>query len=176
MTELKPNTKLSIQDFARLLYPYAEKTEQKTGISAIAILAQAALESGWNSSSPGWMFFGVKDTDGINGNEQLLRTTEYSRRSDLKFPEIISITPVLRGGQKYFKYIIKDYFRKYNSPEECFTDHANFFLRNPRYTNALKVRSNPYLFFEEIHKSGYATDPEYVNKLTSVSQRIEKFL
>ena len=49
------------------------------------------------------MFFGVKDTDGINGNEQLITTTEYSRRNDLKFPEVISVTPVVKNGQKYYK-------------------------------------------------------------------------
>ncbi|MGL4596344.1 MAG: glucosaminidase domain-containing protein, partial [Bacteroidia bacterium] len=72
-------------DFVKAFFPFAKKTEEKTGISAIAILAQAALESGWGEKAPGNMFFGVKDTDGLNGNEQLLTTTEYSRRSDLKF-------------------------------------------------------------------------------------------
>ena len=174
--ELKPNTKLSISDFVKFLYPFAKESENKTGINAIVILSQAALESGWNSSSPGWMYFGVKDTDGINGNEQLLVTTEYSRRYDLKFPEILSITPVIIKGQKYFKYRVKDYFRKYNSPEECFTDHAKFFLRNPRYKKALEVRNNPYQFITEIARAGYATDPEYANKLISIANRIEKVL
>ena len=119
------------KEFVTAYFPFAKETEQKTGIAAIAILAQAALESGWGKAAPGNMFFGVKDTDGINGNEQLLTTTEYSRRNDLKFPEIISITPVLKNGQKYFKYVVKDYFRKYETPEQCFTDHTNFFFKNP---------------------------------------------
>jgi flagellar protein FlgJ len=174
MNELVQNVKLSPFDFVRLLYPYAKLTQDKTGISAIAILAQAALESGWNKASVGCAYFGVKDTDGINGNEQLLVTTEYSRSATLKFPEIISITPTIRNGQKYFKYVIKDYFRKYVSPEECFTDHANFFLRNPRYTKALTVRDNPYAFFVEIAKAGYATDPNYATLLGSIAKTIEK--
>lgn len=174
--ELKQNTKLKPQDFAVLLYPYAKKAQDKTGISALAILAQAALESGWNRSSPGWMYFGVKDKDGLNGNEQLLITTEYSRHSNLKFPEIISITPVVKSGQKYFKYVVKDWFRKYESPEECFTDHANFFFRGSRYAKALKVKNNPYKFVQEIAKAGYATDPEYANKLINLIDRIDKIL
>ncbi len=174
MANLIQNTKLSPLDFVKMLYPFAKETQDKTGISAIAILAQAALESGWNKSSPGWMYFGVKDTDGLNGNEQLLTTTEYSRRADLKFPVIISVTPTIRNGQKYFKYVVKDYFRKYVSPEECFTDHANFFLRNPRYTRALEVRDNPYLFFNEIAILGYATDPNYATLLSSIAKTIEK--
>jgi len=176
MNELKQSVKLTPEVFTKLLYPYAKKTEDKSGISAIAILAQAALESGWNSASIGWMYFGVKDTDGINGNEQLLTTTEYSRRADLKFPQIISITPTVRNGQKYFKYIVKDYFRKYESPEECFTDHANFLIRNPRYSKALEVKSNPIAFINAISAAGYATDPNYAQTLTSIVSRIQKLV
>jgi flagellar protein FlgJ len=174
--ELIPSTKLKPEDFVGLLYPFAESTQNETGISAIAILAQAALESGWNSSSPGWMFFGVKDTDGINGNEQLLTTTEYSRRADLKFPQIISVTPTVRNGQKYFKYVVKDYFRKYESPEECFTDHANFLIRNPRYSAALEVKEDPIAFINAIAVAGYATDPNYAKTLTSICNRISGIL
>jgi flagellum-specific peptidoglycan hydrolase FlgJ len=162
------------KEFVTAFLPFARETEGKTGISAIAILAQAALESGWGKAAPGNMFFGVKDTDGINGNEQLLTTTEYSRRSDLKFPEIISVTPVLKSGQKYFKYIVKDYFRKYDTPEQCFTDHTTFFFKNPRYTSALEVRSDPYRFIDEIAKAGYATAPDYAILLKSVARSVER--
>ena len=163
-------------DFVNAFLPFAKETQAKTGISAIAILAQAALESGWGKAAPGNMFFGVKDSDGLNGNEQLLTTTEYSRRADLKFPEIISISPVIRNGQKWFKYRVKDYFRKYDTPEECFTDHANFFFKFKRYGRALLVKSNPYAFIDEIALAGYATDPNYAATLKSVATKIETLI
>lgn len=163
-------------EFVKAYYPFAKQTEDKTGISAIAILAQAALESAWGKCAPGNMFFGVKDTDGVNGNEQLLTTTEYSTRADLKFPVIISVTPVVRNGKKYFKYVVKTYFRKYKTPEESFTDHANLFLRVPRYKNALKVKNDPYKFVEEIAKAGYATAPTYADNLKKVVAMIESHL
>ncbi|MBS1748064.1 MAG: glucosaminidase domain-containing protein [Bacteroidetes bacterium] len=162
------------KQFVTEYLPYAKETEAKTGISAIAILAQAALESGWGKAAPGNMFFGVKDTDGLNGNEQLLTTTEYSQRADLHFPEIISITPVIRYGKKYFKYKVKDYFRKYDTPEQSFTDHADFFLNNPRYVDALNVKSNTDAFIDAIAKAGYATAPDYANLLKAVAHTIEK--
>lgn len=162
--------------FVKTYLPFAKETESKTGISAIAILAQAALESGWATAAVGNMFFGVKDTDGVNGNEQLLTTTEYSRRADIKFPVVISVTPVIRNGQKWFKYKIKDYFRKYNTPEESFTDHANFFVRNKRYAAALAVKSDPYKFIDEISKAGYATDPQYATSLKAIAKTIEAII
>ena len=164
------------QDFVKKFYPFAKQTETKTGISAIAILAQAALESEWGEHAPGNMFFGVKDTDGVNGNEQLCITTEYSRRSDLKFPEIISITPYTKNNQKYFKYKVKDYFRKYDSPEQSFTDHTQFFFENSRYAKALTVKSEPYKFIDEIAKAGYATAPSYAETLKSVAKNIENYI
>lgn len=164
------------KDFVRTFLPEAQKAQIDTGISALAILAQAALESGWGKAAPGNMFFGMKDTDGVNGNEQLLTTTEYSRRNDLKFPVILSITPVIRKGQKWFKYKVQDHFRKYNTPAECFTDHGRFFLQNPRYKNALKVKGDANAFIDEIAKAGYATDPNYVTLLKSIVKTIEKQL
>ena len=165
------------KDFVNTYLPYAQETEQKTGISAIAVLAQAAVESGWGNAAPGNMFFGVKAAPGTTpANEQLLTTTEYSRRADLKFPVILSITPVVMNGTKMFKYKVKDYFRKYATPEESFTDHASFFLNNPRYADAIAVKSNAVEFINAIAKAGYATDPNYANTLNNVIKIIEAFV
>lgn len=163
-------------EFAKAFYPHAKKVEEKIGVPALAILAQAAVESGWGKVAPGNMFFGVKDTDGINGNEQLITTTEYLKTATAKFPEVISVTPVIRNGQKYFKYKVKDYFRKYNSPEECFADHAKFFVVNKRYAKALAVKSDYKAFIKAIAAAGYATDPNYANVLISVADSIKKFI
>lgn len=162
--------------FVQTYYPHALEVQKRTGISAVAILTQAALESAWGKVAPGFMFFGVKDTDGINGNEQLLTTTEYSSRANLKFPVILSITPVLRNERKMFKYKVKDYFRKYKTPEDCFNDHAQFFFKNKRYSEALKFKGEPNRFFEEIAKAGYATDPNYAATLKAVSKTILKHI
>lgn len=165
------------KDFVNAYLAYAKETEQKTGISAVAILAQAAVESGWGNAAPGNMFFGVKAApDTTAPDEQLLTTTEYSRRADLKFPEVISVTPVVMDGTKMFKYVVKDYFRKYATPEESFTDHASFFLNNPRYKNALTVKNNPVQFVNAIAASGYATDPNYAHTLDEVIQTIEEYV
>ena len=162
--------------YVREFYPFALASQKETGISAIAQMAQGAEESAWGTVCPGNMIFGVKDTDGVNGNEQLLVTTEYSKNANAPFPNIISKTPVLRNGQKYFKYKIKDYFRKYASPKESFVDHCKFFISNPRYKQALIVKSDPYKFIDEIAKAGYATGPGYADELKSIAHSIEKII
>ena len=72
-----------------------------------------------------------------------------------------------------YKYEVKDWFRKYDTPEECFTDHAQFFFRNKRYAKALLVKSDPYKFAEEVAKAGYATAPNYADSLKKLIKTIE---
>ena len=144
----------------------ATSAESQFGISADFLLAQTALESGWGSKAPGFNFGGIKDTDGINGNEQLITTTEYLRTSTAKFPAILS--KIFVPAKKLWKYVVRDYFRKYNSAEEYFVEHCKFFLKNKRYAEALKVKHDPYLFAAAVAKAGYATDPNYAKSLSAV--------
>lgn len=162
--------KMTPKQFVNAYYPYALQTEQKTGISAIFTLAQAALETGWGKSAPGNMFFGVKASKNTPiEKKQLIRTREVLSSPNVQFPEIISIKP--RNDGKY-EYVVKDWFRKYDTPEESFTDHANFFIQNKRYAKALEVKNDPNRFAEEIAKAGYATDPNYAATLKSVIKTI----
>lgn len=160
------------EQFVKTYLPEAKKVEAKTGFHYLIPLTQGALESGWGAKVKGNNFFGIKDTDGVNGNEQLITTTEYLKSDKVKFPQIISITKV---GTK-FKYIVKDWFRKYPSAEVAFNDHVNFFLKNKRYSEAIKYKNNPERFFEEIAKAGYATAPNYANELKAVMKSVIKRL
>jgi flagellar protein FlgJ len=166
-------TKQEQLDFVKKLLPFAKQTQEKTGIDARFILAQAALETGWGKSVTGNMYFGIKDTDGVNGNEQLLRTTEVLKNPDVKFPEVISITK--RPDGKY-NYVVKTWFRKYDTAEGSFTDHACFFFTYNRYKSALLVKNDPYHFAEEIANAGYATGVNYAATLKSLISTIEKLI
>lgn len=168
--------KLIPKDFVAKYHPYALKTQQKTGISAVAILAQAALESGWGEKAPGNMFFGIKAKASDPAHRrQLITTTEYLSSPDQGrlFPEVLSVQQV---AAKRWKYRVKDWFRKYRSPKGSFDDHARFFLKNKRYKAALEVGSDPYAFFREISKAGYATSPAYFDLLSKVARMIERHI
>lgn len=160
--------------FFKKLWPEALKSQQETGVPALVIMAQAALESSWGDSAPGHMYFGMKDSDGVNGNEQLLRTTEYDKTSTKKYPQILSVK--WDSVRKMYHYIVKDYFRKYNTPADSFTHHAQILSSKKRYRIAMAHKNEPYLFAAEIHKAGYATDPDYTKKLHTLMRRFESMI
>ena len=155
--------------FVKTYLPYAKAAEKRSGFNYLIPLTQAAAESGWGSKAVGNNFFGIKDTDGINGNEQLITTTEYLSTPNKKFPVNISVVKVALNK---WKYKVKDWFRKYDTAEQSFLDHVDFFKRNKRYATALLFKSNPERFFEEIQKAGYATDPNYAKNLKEVMKSV----
>lgn len=165
------------KEFVKQYKPFALESEKKTGISHLFILAQAALESGWGERGVGNNFFGIKVPKNLVSNtpkekKQLFKTTEVLNDPNLgyKFPQVMSIYQLPSGK---YKYEVKDWFRKYDTPEECFTDHAEFLFKNKRYAKALLVKADPYKFAEEVAKAGYATAPNYAKILKDVIQTIE---
>jgi flagellum-specific peptidoglycan hydrolase FlgJ len=162
------------EQFVKQYGPHAKAVELSDGVPALFSLAQSALETGWGKTIVGNMMFGVKDTDGINGNEQLLTTTEYHNSPKVKYPVILAITEIIKGRR--WKYKVKDWFRKYPSPEESFRDHARFLKKNPRYKRAFFFIKSPYMFAKEVCLAGYATDPKYSSSIESIMRRIEKLM
>lgn len=147
-----------------------DASDNQYNIDPYIVLTQAALESGWGDHAPGFCFFGVKDTDGLNGNEQLLMTTEVSRYANLApkavgLVDITRIEPTTINNQKYFVYHGHGYFRLYHSAKEAFDDHLKFFLTNGRYAKAWTLRTNYVEFFNAISEAGYATAPNYAQSL-----------
>ena len=165
---------MTVKQFIDNFFLDALKSQKEKGINAIFTLGQAALETGWGKSAPGNMFFGVKATPDTPANKrQLLITTEVFNddKQGYRFPEVLSITK--RSDGKY-TYKVKDWFRKYDSPSESFSDHADFFYKNNRYAEALKVKDDPYAFADAIAKAGYATSPNYAKTLKSVIQTVDE--
>lgn len=159
---------MTVKEFKDWLMPGATAIENKYGIPALFDIAQAALESGWGRSAIGNNIYGIKALGKWTGKKQLVTTTEYHDNQLFKYPEIISITPLPNGR---FKYLVKDWFRDYDTIEQCLEDHARILLQ-PRYKNAFNFKDDPNLFAVEIEKGGYATAPGYAKTI----QRIIKML
>ena len=169
---------MTAKEFIQTYKPFALESERKTGISHLFTLAQAALESAWGERGVGNNFFGIKVPKKFvsstpNQKKQLLLTTEVLSSptpNPQQFPKIISISKRTDGK---WLYRVQDWFRKYDTPEECFTDHVQFFFINKRYAKALEVKADPYKFAEEVAKAGYATAPNYATILKDVIKTIE---
>lgn len=165
------------QQFVQTYYPYAKEAEERTGISALFGLAQCALETGWGKTIKGNMLFGMKVGSGRNyggwqGDKQLIKTTEYSGISTKWFPVILPGFPVQQTNGKW-KYRVLDEFRAYVSPLHSFIDWAGLLKSNSRYVLAFQHTTNPHQFAKEIANAGYATDPNYADKISQLIVEIE---
>lgn len=143
-------------DFVASILPHAERVASELGIHPLAIVAQAALETGWGQRMPqrpdgssSLNFFGIKAGGRWSGAEVARSTMEY-------------VGGALRQQT--------DRFRAYDSVGEAFGDYARLLKTDPRYRAALAVGSDPHRFAERIQAGGYATDPEYAAKIRAILQ------
>jgi peptidoglycan hydrolase-like protein with peptidoglycan-binding domain/LAS superfamily LD-carboxypeptidase LdcB len=167
-----PGKKLTPKAFVATFGASARASQTASGVPALVTLGQAALESGWGERAPGFNFFGIKAKASVPEHmRQLIRTREVLSRPDVKFPEVISVTP--RPDGKY-DYVVRDWFRVYPDAATAFGAHGEFLVRNKRYARAFTVAHDAYAFASEVARAGYATSPTYEKVLHSVMRTIEK--
>jgi flagellar protein FlgJ len=143
-------------DFVQQLMPAAQEAAAKLGLTPMALLAQAALETGWGKhvmrfgdGTPANNMFGIKADRRWDGEQLRVGTLEYEQ------------------GVAVRK---KEGFRAYESFRDSFNDYVDFLRSNPRYEQALKNTDDPKRYFVELQKAGYATDPRYAEKITAVME------
>lgn len=160
---------MTAETFIKQFKPVAEIVEKETGIPALAMLAQSALETGWGTKVKGNNFFGIK------GKDVLVRTKEVLSKQDVHFPEIISITPTTINGKRMYVYDVKTWFAGYSTPIDSFRGYAKFIKENKRYFKALEQKT-PESYLYAISEAGYATSGNYketvLNVLKSIKNRL----
>jgi peptidoglycan hydrolase FlgJ len=141
----------SPQEFVTALMPYAQEAAAELNVNADVLLAQAALETGWGrhvihtgDGQSSHNLFNIKADRRWGGDSVNVSTLEY--RDGLAQQERAD-------------------FRRYQSYAESFSDYIEFLQNNPRYQRALEVGHDSVAYAEELQKAGYATDPEYANKI-----------
>lgn len=144
----------SPEAFVNAILPHAEAAAKKLGIPAKVLVAQSALETGWGkhlpinaSGQPSYNFFGIKADSSWRGAKQTVNTLEFE------------------GGAMVQR---KAAFRAYDSVSASFNDFVQFLQENPRYSQALADKSDPERFARALQKAGYATDPQYADKLIAI--------
>lgn len=58
----------------------------------------------------------------------------------------------------------------YDTVEDCIRYYAELISTEPRYAEAYRLRDNPTAMLRAIKKAGYAEDPHYVAKVTSMPE------
>ena len=154
----KATTIQSADDFIALLKPHAEKVASETGLPAKALIAQAALETGW----------GQRIVPGRHGGS---RNNLFNIKADQRWAGDKSHVNTLEfNGMTANKQ--KAAFRSYVNLEQSLQDYANFIQQHPRYEQAVQAAKEPAQYAEQLQQAGYATDPQYANKLKTIMQRL----
>lgn len=141
--------------FISQIRPHAERAARELGVPAEAIMAQAALETGWGRHVPeradgrsSHNYFGIKATPGWDGARVEKTTHEHL------------------GGRMQK---VAAEFRAYDSPADAFADYVDFLKSNPRYAQALINGGETGGFAQGLQAAGYATDPAYADKLLKLA-------
>ncbi|MGY3265464.1 flagellar protein FlgJ [Lysobacter sp. HA35] len=150
---LTPMDCSSPEAFVKSLWPHAKKVAAELGVSAKALVAQAALETGWGRRLVGGNgqvshnLFGIKAGGSWGGNTVNAATHEY--------------VAGVRQGQRAN-------FRSYGTPADSFADYARL-LSGSRYANARGTGEDAHQFASALQHAGYATDPSYASKITAIA-------
>lgn len=141
--------------FVARLRPHAERAAQRLGVSADAILAQAALETGWGEhvlrradGTSAHNYFGIKADRNWSGDTVRVSTTEYV------------------AGRAV---TVAANFRAYPDAASAFADYASLLADNDRYRPALVAGSDTAAFARGLAAGGYATDPDYAAKIIRIA-------
>jgi len=148
----------SKEEFIRTMWPHAQSAAQEIGVDPHALLAQAALETGWGKSVPSttagdssFNLFGIKAGSQWSGGTVSVPTLE------------------VEGGIPVKKV---ERFRSYESAAASFRDYAKLIANNPRYENARGSGTDVASFATALQRGGYATDPNYARKIVAVADQV----
>lgn len=146
--------------FVRQHAQAARAAQESSGIPAHFMLAQAAHETGWGQRE-------IRNADGGSANNLF----GIKAGPNWKGAVATSLTTEYIDGQPHK---VRATFRAYASAAESFADYAKLIGGNPRYAAAHEVlaqggsaqSSSAQRFATELQRAGYATDPQYADKLT----------
>lgn len=150
------------KDFVSALTEPAKAAQEKLGVPFQVIIAQAALETGWGQKI-------IKDQHGSSSNNLF----NIKANNQWSGEQIQKDTLEFEQGAMVKKSAP---FRAYQSLSESFKDYADFLTSNDRYQEALQNSSNVEHFLQGLQKAGYATDPQYANKIMATLRTVTNLI
>jgi flagellar protein FlgJ len=149
-------------DFVRRIQPAAQVVAARLGVAPEAVIAHAALETGWGQHQPtdargsqSNNLFGIKAGSSWNGAAVQAGTTEFAA----------GVAARKTGS-----------FRAYGTEADGLNDYASMLQGSPRYAAALGTGSDVAAFARGLQRGGYATDPNYARKLTAVAENVRSLM
>ena len=139
-------------------YRYYALATSSNGLFPSVKMAQAILESSWGESDLSVLynnFFGIKAGSKWRGPVANMATLEYYGTNAR--PEI--------DPDELFRVYLQD-------PYNSFRDHTRLLIEN--FPEAL-TQPTPYSQAIVLQEGGYATDPNYANKLVQIIEKYELF-
>ncbi|WP_046003951.1 flagellar assembly peptidoglycan hydrolase FlgJ [Pseudoalteromonas rubra] len=147
------------ESFISQLRDHAKSAAAKIGLNPAVMVAQAALETGWGKhiiarqdGESSFNLFNIKADKRWQGDSASKMTLEFEQG-----------LPVKKQAN----------FRAYDSLKESINDYVDFLQTNPRYQEALTKTDNPDQYLDALQQAGYATDPDYAEKIKRVLGRGE---
>ena len=136
----------------------AQRAAREIGTSTEAVIAIAALETGWGKHVP------LKDDGSSSNNLFGIKADQQWRGESSNAPTLEFVNGEMRGENAMF--------RAYSNEHQSINDFTNFIQENPRYQQALQVSDKPEQFLRALQNAGYATDPDYADKTISIMRSI----
>ncbi|MCB5951034.1 glycoside hydrolase family 73 protein [Enterococcus sp. BWT-B8] len=153
------NASVSKEEFIDRIRPHAQELQASYGVLPSIIIGQGILESNWGQSTLAAEYnnlFGIKaygDEEKVN-----LETKEY----------INELWVTIQGD-----------FRVYDTWEESMDDHTRLFVNgvtwNPRLYEDVLLANNYKEAAQALQSAGYATDPDYADKVIHVIESYELY-
>ena len=149
------------EQFVNKLMPIVKAALNGTKLSPLALLSQAALETGWGahvmsngSGGSSHNLFGIK-AQASDENSVTMSTREFEHGRWLNKEES---------------------FKTYASWQDSVKDYVSKITSEPRYAQALAVADNTPDYSRALQTAGYATDPDYADKIIAVAKRVGQML
>jgi len=142
------------ESFVSQIWQHAQHAARELGVNVRALIAQAALETGWGKH-------GIKGADGRNAHNLFgIKATGWKgERANTRTHEY-------RDGVRQNEHAD---FRAYSSVAESFADYVRMLKQNPRYQKALRAGDDVNGFASALQQAGYATDPGYAEKISAIA-------
>ncbi|MFT7005680.1 MAG: flagellar protein FlgJ [Colwellia sp.] len=150
------------KDFVSALIEPAKSVQEKIGVPFQVIIAQAALETGWGQKI-------IKDENGSSSNNLFNIKADNRWAGD----KVTKDTLEFEQGAMIKK---SEPFRMYESLSDSVDDYVSFLTDNDRYQEALQNPSNVEHFVHSLQEAGYATDPQYANKIMATLRTVSKLI